>query len=243
MAAEETGFYPKGGYTNPPALSPKTYTLVTYDELEGDDGELKWVFAKRQCMHCLEPSCVSACLVNALEERPSGAVVWREDLCMGCRYCMVACPFDIPKFEYNKPVPNIEKCTFCFDRQEDGRGPACAKTCPTGCLKFGDRDQLLEVARTRIYQNPDKYFHHIYGEHEAGGTRWLYISPVSFADLGFATDVGTSSYPRFTRSFLTAVPMVIVLWAGLLTGFHWMTKRREEVSAQESAGTKGRSAS
>jgi len=245
LPAEETSFRGTGGgYENPPALSTSTYTRITFHEILDAAGDLeRSVFFKRQCRHCLEPGCASACLVKALEQRPSGAVVWRENLCMGCRYCMIACPWDIPKFEYDKPIPDIRKCTFCFDRQEDGKVPACIKTCPTGSLKFGERDELLDVARTRVYQNPDKYVHHIYGEHEAGGTRWMYISPVSFADLGFATDVGTTPYPQFTKGFLVAVPLVIVMWAGLLTGFHWMAKRRDEVGAAEAVSTKGRSTS
>lgn len=239
LAAETTEFFARsGGYQNPPALSPKTNTLITYNEIKDSSGRINWVFSKRQCMHCLEPSCVSACLVKALEKKEDGPVVYHENLCMGCRYCMIACPFDIPKFEYEKAIPSIRKCTFCFDRQEEGEMPACAKACTTGAILFGDRDELLDVARSRIYRDPnDRYVHKIYGEHEVGGTAWMYISDVPFEDLGFPTNLGTDPYPQLTSTFLGAVPQIIILWAGLLTGFHWFVKRREEVAKEEITNT------
>lgn len=239
LEAEETSFFAqKGGYQNPPSLSPRTFSLVTYNEVEGDDGNLKWVFAKRQCMHCQEPSCASACLVNALEKQPEGMVVYNENTCIGCRYCMIACPFDIPKFEFDKAIPSIRKCSFCFDRQKEGIQSACAKACPTDALKSGERDELLEIARSRIYGNPEKgYVSHIYGEHEAGGTSWLYISSVPFAAIGFPMNIPTSPFPNFTKAFLMSVPLVIIAWAGLLTGFHWVAKRRDDLTEAEATVT------
>ncbi len=236
--AEKTDFLAAGGgYQNPPSLSTRSYTLITYDEVEDAHGNLKWVFTRRGCMHCREPACASACLVKALHGEPGGSVTYNVSLCMGCRYCMIACPFDIPKFEYEKAIPAIQKCTFCFDRQQAGRVPACIKTCPTGALTFGERDEMLDVARTRVYQQPERYVHHIYGEHEAGGTNWLYISSVPFEQLGFRMDLGTTPYPDFTKTFLSAVPQVIIMSACFLTGLGWLAKRRDEV-AQTSQATK-----
>jgi formate dehydrogenase iron-sulfur subunit len=165
----------------PLPLSADTWTLVAFKDLGTDDR----VFAKRQCMHCLHPACVSACPVSALEQNEYGAVVYDADRCIGCRYCMVACPFGVPKIEWDKPIPLIRKCTFCSDRQDEGLEPACTEACPTEALLFGERAALIAEARARIEAHPGEYVDHIYGEHELGGTSWMYISPVPFVELGF----------------------------------------------------------
>jgi len=187
-------------------------------------------FVKSQCMHCLDPACASACLAKALEKTAAGPVVYHPERCLGCRYCMVACQFDVPKFEFEKAAPYIQKCSFCAERQAQGLQPACASVCPTGALTFGRRAELLEEARTRIYQTPGKYVRHIYGETEAGGTNWLYITDVPFEQLGFRTDLGPTSPPELTRTALAAVPLVLTLWPPLLMGLYTFAKRREEAS-------------
>jgi len=214
----------------------RTYTVVNRYPAAGDEGQPTYV--KTQCMHCAQPACASACLVKALEKTPEGPVVYHEDRCIGCRYCMVACPFGIPKFEYEKAVPYIQKCTLCFGRLKRGEIPACAQVCPSGALQFGKRQDLLEIAKGRIYQNPGRYVHHIYGEHEAGGTGWLYISRVPFEQLGFRADLGTRPYPEFTWPFLSAVPFVLMLWPPFLVGLYAFTKSREE-AARNVAGGEG----
>jgi len=147
---------------------------------------------------------------------------------MGCRLCMFSCPFDIPKFEYDSPTPTIQKCNLCWDRYKKGEIPACVEACPQEALLFGPRRDLLEEARARIYQHPDRYYHHIYGEHEVGGTSYLYLSPVPFEQIGFRTDLGTKPYPEYTTGFLYAVPFVFVLWPSILLGMGMATKREEE---------------
>lgn len=186
------------------------------------------VTVKSQCMHCQEPACASACFVKALEKTSMGPVVYHEDRCVGCRYCMVACPFSLAKFEYEKAVPAIKKCQFCFARQAAGKPPACVEACPAGALTFGKRHELIETARSRIYNNPDQYVHHIYGEHEVEGTSWMYISSVPFEDLGFRTDLGTTAYPTFTQGFLSAVPLVLIIWPAILTGCYWWSRNRDQ---------------
>jgi len=185
------------------------------------------IFVKKQCMHCNEPACAAACLVKAMQKRKEGPVTW-QDNCMGCRICMVSCPFDIPKFEYNSWNPRIQKCDFCWERLMRGEEPACVEACPQEALVFGKRKELIEEAKRRIYQNPDKYYHHIYGEHEVGGTGWLYISAVPFEQIGFKTDVGTTAYPEYTKGFLYAVPFVLILWPAFLTAIRSLTKAEEE---------------
>ncbi|NOZ48157.1 MAG: 4Fe-4S dicluster domain-containing protein [Chlorobi bacterium] len=182
------------------------------------------VYARQSCMHCNQPACDAACLTQAMHKTEEGPVIWRGDKCMGCRYCMVSCPFEIPKFEYHSANPKIEKCTMCYERIEEGKLPACVENCPAEALMFGTRRELLKEARKRIVENPDLYYDHIYGEQEAGGTGLLCLSPVPFNELGFKTNLQNSSYPELSKGFLYSVPSVFVLWPALLLGIHEATK-------------------
>ncbi len=193
-----------------PTTESQWCAVNRYDTSKGE------VFVKRQCMHCVEPACAAGCLTKALYKTEDGPVIWREDKCMGCRFCMVSCPFDVPKFEYHSAVPKIQKCRMCWEQLAEGERPACVENCAGEALSFGTRSEMLALARKRIVENPDTYVDHIYGEHEAGGTGVLYISPVPFEELGFRTDLGEESYPEKTRDFLTAVPLVLVLWPAMM---------------------------
>jgi formate dehydrogenase iron-sulfur subunit len=190
------------------------------------------VFAKKQCMHCNQPGCVAACLVKAMEKKEDGAVTWDTN-CMGCRYCMISCPFDIPKFEYDSAFPKIQKCSLCWERLQKGEKPACVEACPADALTFGARRELIEEANRRIYKESGKYVSHIYGEREVGGTGYLYISAVPFEQIGFRTDLGTTSYPEFSKGFLYSVPIVLLLWPAFLIGVNTITKRKDEVQSRE----------
>jgi len=193
---------------------------------------------KTQCMHCFEPACASACLVAAFRKTPEGPVLYNENVCIGCRYCMVACPFSIPAYTYDEPFhPAVRKCTMCFERvTKQGEIPACAKICPKEAITFGKRDDLLGLARAKILHDPDKYVDHIYGEREAGGTCWLYVAPKEFGELGFRTDVGTTPYPEYTKGFLSSVPLVLTIWPALLAGSYAFTKRREALALPAPGG-------
>lgn len=142
-------------------------------------------YAKVQCMHCQDPACASACIVGALTKDETGAVKYDVSKCIGCRYCMVACPFEIPAYEYNDPITaRVMKCTFCYDRiSKEGGIPGCATVCPTEAITFGKRNTLLTIAQKRLRENPGKYNQHVYGEKEVGGTSWLYISDVPFEEI------------------------------------------------------------
>jgi formate dehydrogenase iron-sulfur subunit len=191
------------------------------------------VYAKKQCMHCNEPACTAACLTQAMYKTKEGPVIWRGDKCMGCRYCMVSCPFDIPKFEYHSANPKIEKCNMCFSRLSDGKVPACVENCPAEALMFGKRRDLITEARKRINSNPDTYYDHIYGEHEAGGTGFLYLSSVPFEELGFNTSLQTESYPSLSKGFLYSVPTIFVLWPAMLLGLREATKDKNNNSESD----------
>ena len=211
--------------------STGAYTVVNRFPNEKDPDNP--IFVRKQCMHCNQPACASACLTRAMEKTKEAAVIYNKDRCMGCRYCMVACPFDIPKFEYNSPTPYVWKCIFCNERQKRGEQPACPEVCPTGATLFGKKRDLLEIAKTRIYNEPDKYVHKIYGEHEVGGTGMLYLSAVPFEKIGFRTDLGSTPYPEHTSGFLYGVPLVFVLWPSLLIGLNYIMDGRNEDKDKE----------
>jgi len=203
--------------------SDKQWTLV--NRFEAGDQEIN---VKIQCMHCNQPACATACPTKALLKTEEGPVIWRSDKCMGCRFCMVSCPFDIPKFEYDSPVPRIQKCQMCFSRIKEGEQPACVENCPEEALLFGKRRELLDMAKSRIYENPDTYVHQVYGEHEAGGTGYLYLASVPFEQLAFKTELGSTPYPEYTKTFLYSVPIVLTLWPAFLLAVNKATKREND---------------
>lgn len=224
-----------GCYDNPPYLSADTWSLIKFDEVEESNGQLHWIFSKYQCMHCDHPACVSACPVTALHKLEDGPVVYEPERCIGCRYCMMACPFQVPKVAWEDTLPLIRKCTFCADRQAEGMEPACVKACPTDALVYGDREELIADAQARIRDNPDKYVDHIYGQHEAGGTSWLYLSPVAFENLRFP-ELGTEPAPELSDTVaIYGTPTMLAGVAALLGGFYWYTRRRAE-NEQEKEG-------
>ena len=188
---------------------------------------------KVQCMHCDRPACLSACIVGAFSKQENGAVVWDGDMCIGCRYCMAACPFQIPSFEYDRAIhPEIRKCDFCVTRQAKGELPACVEICPVEALTFGERHELVRVAHERIRRSPERYVDHVYGETEVGGTSWMYLAGRPFKDLQFPA-VGTSPAPGTTEAiqhgiFAYFVPPV-ALYA-LLGTIMWLSKDRHQES-------------
>ncbi|HEX9161548.1 MAG TPA: 4Fe-4S dicluster domain-containing protein [Thermoanaerobaculia bacterium] len=190
-------------------------------------------YMRRLCMHCNEPTCVSACPVGALQKSKLGPVTYDEDKCMGCRYCMVACPYGIPKYEWSKVLPRVQKCILCPDRLAAGKQTACAEACPTGATLFGDRDELLAEAHRRIAADPKKYINHVYGEKEAGGSSVLLLSSVPFGQFGLPATLGTEPLPYLTADLIEHIPSVVTVGWAALGGVWWITSRREAVAAIE----------
>lgn len=214
--------------------TPAKYTVVNRYDDAGPPS--KPIYRKNQCNHCLEPACASACFVKAFTKTEEGAVVYDASVCVGCRYCMVACPFEIPTYEYDKALtPRIMKCTMCHPRVLEGKLPGCVEACPTEAMSFGTREDMLKVARERIRKYPDTYIDHIYGEHEMGGTSWLYISNVPFREVGMREDLGVTPAPALTAGALGAVPIVVGLWPVLLTGIYAISQRKDKVAEEEKA--------
>jgi Fe-S-cluster-containing dehydrogenase component len=212
--------------------TPAKYTVV--NQFEGGTQFGNRVFVKTQCNHCLEPACASACFVKAFTKNPDGSVTYNADVCVGCRYCMIACPFEIPTYEYDQAfTPRVMKCTMCHPRLLEGKLPGCVEACPTEALVFGKRSDMITVARERIRAFAGRYVDHIYGEREMGGTNWLYLSGAAFESIGMREDLGTTSAAKLTSGALGAVPMVVGLWPVLLTGIYAITRRKEKIAEQE----------
>jgi formate dehydrogenase iron-sulfur subunit len=246
---EETELNGQLGFQNPATLSSKTYTLISFHEsenLEKPSG-VDASYVMRRCFHCLEPGCVSACPTTALYKQADGPVSYDASKCIGCRYCMLACPWDVPTAEWDSLAPKIEKCTHCVDRvaqpvpiEFNGQKssdyeikrfmntietPACVKACPADALRYGTRDEMLVLAKKRMSDRPERYVDHIYGEKELGGTTVLYLSGVPFEKLGFPT-FGEKPFPRFTAAALGAVPPAVMAVGALLGAIYAFFQKR-----------------
>jgi len=240
---------PEKPFDDPQVLEAKrrtddrTFTVV--NKYQVANGPRSPVFRKQQCNHCQEPACASACFVSAFTKTPEGAVVYNASACVGCRYCIVACPFNVPAFEYNEAAaPEIVKCTMCHPRLLEGKLPGCVEACPQEALTFGKRGDLITIARERIRKYPDRYIDHIYGEQEVGGTNWLYITGASFEELGLRTDLGVKPAPELTAGALSLVPVIVGVWPALLGGIYLISRRNEknavldrEAAVREAVGT------
>jgi Fe-S-cluster-containing dehydrogenase component len=195
------------------------------------DGTREPIHLKVQCMHCERPACVSACLVGAMRKDPKGAVTYDASRCIGCRYCLVACPFERLSYEYEKALtPRVAKCDFCRERTAAGGAPACVEICPVEALTFGCRSTLLALAHEKIRNHPEKYVDHVYGEHEVGGTSWLYLSDRPFEEIGFPT-LGPKSPAATTEAIQHGIFRGFAAPIGLVTllgAINAISKRRAE---------------
>jgi formate dehydrogenase iron-sulfur subunit len=212
---------------NAEALSSTRWTTIarTHDR-----------YVRVQCRHCLDPACAAACPVGALHTTESGAVAYDPDICMGCRYCMVACPFRLTRYEWDSPVPRVRKCILCYDALRSGEldQPACTAACPTEATIFGEREALLAEARRRIGAAPDRYIDHIWGEHEVGGTSVLYISDVELTAAGWPKGLPGHAVPELATTVLDTVPATFLTVGAGMAGIHWVIRRRDKLAAESS---------
>lgn len=190
-------------------------------------------YVRRSCRHCLDAACVSACIVGALQQSPDGPVTYDKDKCMGCRYCMMACPFGIPRYEWESATPTIRKCIFCYEKIASGElaAPACVTECPENVTAFGTREEMLALAKARIQDNPGKYFKdHIYGEDEVGGTAVLLISDIDLSFLGWQPELSKEPLPDLTWAALSKVPPVVIGVGAFATAAYWVIGRRMKMA-------------
>lgn len=190
-------------------------------------------YMRKMCMHCLSPACASACPVSALHKTPEGPVVYDAEKCIGCRYCMTACAFGVPAYEWDKALPKVRKCDMCLERRAKGEPSACAAACPTEATICGDRDELIKAAQKRLAENPGDYYQKIFGVEDVGGTSVLMISAVPFEQLGIPANLPKEALPAFTWRALSLVPSIVSVGSVLLGGVYWITHRREEVARKE----------
>ena len=191
-------------------------------------------YVRKQCRHCLDPACVSVCPVGAMHKTPEGPVVYNSAICMGCRYCMMACPYGIPRYMWAEAVPYVRKCIMCYDKIKSGEldQPACTKACPTEATIYGNRDDLLEVAHKKIKEKPDLYLPKVFGEHDVGGTSVLYVSDISLGFLGWKEDLGEKPLPSRTQVFMNTVPAVFVGVGAIMGGVYWVIDRRMRLQGE-----------
>jgi Fe-S-cluster-containing dehydrogenase component len=225
LPRDPTGLGPR--YDAPIDLSERAKTVIKLYQ-DGDDQS----FFKAQCMHCVDPACAAACMLGALKKREFGIVSYDPDLCVGCRYCEVACPFNVPKFEWAKTAPKIVKCELCKERLKAGLEPACTTVCPRKAVIFGRRADLLIEAKRRIAAEPDRYVPQVYGEKEGGGTQCLYLSHVPFEKLGLPA-LGEEPAPELARSIQHGVYKGFIAPVALygVLGMVMMRNRKTKSSA------------
>ena len=232
MKAEKTVFFQGAGYQNPPAMSEYTLTKIKFCDYE-KNGHNEFAFYKEMCMHCNEPACVSVCPVSALIKTPEGPVVYDTKRCIGCRFCMIACPFGVPKYQWSKALPLVVKCTGCYSRLKAGLKPACAKACPSA-ISYGSRTDMIKEAKRRLASKPDRYFNKVYGLEEAGGTSVLYLTELPFDELGFK-HVTKRLLPSLTWAALRFVPGIFLTMGGSLAFISWLTHRKDRLRKEEEA--------
>lgn len=189
-------------------------------------------YIRKQCRHCLEPACVTACPVGALHKTETGAVIYDSNKCLGCRYCMMACPYGIPRYDWDETVPYIRKCILCYDKIKVGEQPACTTACPEEATIFGERDELITLAHQRIESNPGLYINKVWGEHEVGGTSVLYLSDIDLSFLSYSPDLQSAGLPSTTDLAMKAVPVAFVGMGAVMYGLNWIIKRRIKVNQE-----------
>jgi formate dehydrogenase iron-sulfur subunit len=227
VTANDLGEFRHTPQQAPDGLSDRRFSAI----VESPQG----AYVRKACRHCLQPACVSVCPVGAMYQTLEGVVLYDYAKCMGCRYCMMACPYGIPRYEWDSTAPRVRKCNLCYERLQNGQLPACVEACPEQVMLFGERDDLLVEARRRLQQSPNKYLPVVYGEREVGGASVLYISPEPLDFLGFHGAPGDQPFPELTWNWLSRTPSLALAMGGLMTGLFWVIGRRMQAEEKRAA--------
>ncbi len=247
-------------WDKPVDLSPNTLNVIkrfTSGTAENKDVEVDgYAFIKRQCLHCIDPSCVTACPVSALvKDNENGIVTYNKNACIGCRYCQVACPYNIPKFDFNDVYPEIVKCQLCDHLIAEGKVSACCSVCPTGASLFGKVTDLIVETRRRLQMVPGElydfpvtainsgashkykapeYIPHVYGKEELGGTQVMYMSAVGFENFGLPT-YPKESFVSMSSGIQYAIYKGMVYPLVVLAGLVFMVKKNKQQEEEKAA--------
>ena len=225
-----------GTYENPPDLSSNTWLRIKFNEISRNgNGAIDWIFTRQACMHCTDAACVNNCPSGALSHNALGFVQFDKDKCAGCGYCVEFCPFSIPRAPCNRVtgVRKVDKCVFCADRVMNDELPACVKSCPTGALQFGNRDEMLAIGRRRVAQikqtHPEA---NLYGADELGGLHVMYVLPHSPEVHGLPAHPSVSVFSS-THNIVQwmGVGGAVVLAAGM--GLNLMVNRARKIHEME----------
>jgi len=219
-----------GIHDAPQSLNDRTKNIIKLYKEEG-----RRSYMKQQCMHCIDPACVGACMIGALQKREYGIVTWESDRCIGCRYCQVACPYNVPKFEWEEANPRIIKCELCNHRLAEGKEPACCEVCPRDAVIYGKYDDLLAEAKKRLTDHPGRYVDKIYGEHDGGGTQVLYLSHVPFEKLGLP-ELGDEGVPKLNRTIQHGVYKGMIAPAALYVAMGAVMLRNRRTGSKDDQG-------
>ncbi|WP_418790454.1 4Fe-4S dicluster domain-containing protein [Phosphitispora sp. TUW77] len=228
LPAAKTVF--SGSYENPPRIGGDTWTKVRFFEKE-DAGKVRFLFRKEQCMHCSEPSCAAVCAAGAIKKTDNGMVLFNDDRCVGCKNCVVACPFHVIGF--SKETGSSRKCRLCYERIENDMEPACVKACPTGAVSFGDRRQMLAQAKQRVSVLYNKGVNaQVYGENELGGLHVIYVLDDEPEVYGLPANPEVATAGLFSNWLHALLGVGVVALAPF-----WLIFRERGKATDNSAGT------
>lgn len=210
LPAEQTAF--NGTYENPANFSPVTWTKIVFNYKDKDaNGRVHWLFSKQGCMHCTEAACIKVCPANAIYRTDFGTVRIDPDRCIGCNYCAANCTYNVMGFDQVAHV--ARKCTFCLDRISNGLIPACAKTCPTGAITYGERSDLIDLAERRLAElkRAGKTEANIYGVEELNGLGMIYLLEDRPAKYGLLEDPRVSTAAHIWSYIFKPVRVLVVM--------------------------------
>ena len=212
-----------GTYQNPPDLNDTAFNLIRYNEVPGQENPVRWLFVSRRCMHCEDAGCMKICPSGAIYRTSDGSVAVNQDKCIGCKLCVNACPFDVPRYD---ALGKMHKCHQCSDRTSNGMSPACVKTCPTGALKYGDRDEMIKAAKGSGYKA-------VYGENDLSGLGTVYAFQDEPKLYGMKENPSIPSSVVFWHNYLKPLSYIGLGGVVAAAAIHYLAigphKEKEEV--------------